>query len=269
MLSSIASMKISCGWLRSAQNQSSELTQSPLNHEPQPPLQTPSLMPSGSSLSPTQPNLRLQLTLTMSLHFEYPKPLSLRMLTAREWHWEQLLEARKKHDLKNRQRCQAGMLPLARCHPLISDTALDALDQENIAMAMSLQYPLQSQHQSTPSPSPLYPLTPAPWHTFASLVKKPCLWRITLPTPLKSVVKIPLRYHLPTPKTNKLLKGWVYDVAKVKEEGHDNLSLYTMLCCLLTCTMQTKVVKQRADPYCQLCRGMKTTKGQVMSLSLS
>jgi hypothetical protein len=61
------------------------------------------------------------------------------MLTVREWHCDQLLEARKKHDLKNRRRQQAGMLPLAQCHPLISDSALSAMDQENTAMAMNLQ----------------------------------------------------------------------------------------------------------------------------------
>jgi hypothetical protein len=56
------------------------------------------------------------------------------MQTAQAWHWEQLLEARKQHDLKNQWHCQAGMLPLAQCHPLISDSALNAMDQENIAM---------------------------------------------------------------------------------------------------------------------------------------
>jgi hypothetical protein len=71
-----------------------------------------------------------------------------------------VLDARKKHDLKNRRRRQAGMLPLARCHPLISDTALNAMAQENIAMATTLQPPLQSQLQSPQSPSPHHPLAP-------------------------------------------------------------------------------------------------------------
>jgi hypothetical protein len=68
--------------------------------------------------------------------------------------------------------------------------------------------------------------------------------------PSKSIVKIPLKYCLSTQKQDKLPKGWVYDVAKVKEEEHTNLSLYTMLCCLLTCAMCSKAVKHHVDPYC-------------------
>jgi hypothetical protein len=191
------------------------------------------------------------------------------MLTVQEWHREQLLEARKRHDLKNHRQQQASLIPLAQCHLLISDSALDAMDQENTAMAMSLQPPLQSLLPSLQSPSPHHPLAPVQWHTFASLVKKPCLWQTTLPTPSKSIVKIPLKYRLPTLKNDKLPKGWVYDVAEVKEEDHANPLLYTMPCHPLTRAMQTEVLKQRADPYHQLHRGMKTTKGQVMSLSPS
>jgi hypothetical protein len=98
-------------------------------------------------------------------------------------------------------------MPLARCHPLISDSALNAMDQENTAMAMNLQPLLQSPLPSNPSLSPHHPLAPAQWHTFASLVKRPCLWRTTLPTPSKSVVKIPLKYRLPTPKTDTVAEG--------------------------------------------------------------
>jgi hypothetical protein len=172
-----------------------------------------------------------------------------------------------KHDLKNRRRRQAGLLPLARCHPLISDSAISAMDRENTVMATSLQLPSQSQLQSTPFPSPHQPLAPAQWRTFASLVKRPCLWRTTLPTPSKSVVKIPLKYRLPTPKTNQLPKGWVYEEAEVKEEDHGNPSLYTMPCRPLTRAMRTEALNHRVDPYRQLRRGMKTTKGQVTSLS--
>jgi hypothetical protein len=82
---------------------------------PQPPL---SPMPLGNYPSLTPLMLSLTITPTTSLCFESPKPLSLGMRTAHMWHQEQLLEARKKHDLKNRQRRQAGLLPLARCHPL-------------------------------------------------------------------------------------------------------------------------------------------------------
>jgi hypothetical protein len=158
------------------------------------------------------------------------------------------------------------MLPLAWCHHLISDSALSAMDQENTAMATNLQPPLQSQLPSSPSLSPHHPLAPAQWHAFASLVKRPCLWRTTLPTPSKSVVKIPLKYRRPTPKTDKLPKGWVYDVAEVKEEDHASPSLYTMPCCPLTRAMRTEALNHCADPYCQLHRGTKTTKGQAMSL---
>jgi hypothetical protein len=121
----------------------------------------------------------------------------------------------------------------------------------------------------TPSPSPHQPLAPAQWRTFASLVKRPCLWRTTLPTPSKSVVKIPLKYRLPTPKTDKLPKGWVYDVAEVKEEDRASPSLYTTPCRPLTRAMRTEAHKHRADPYRQLRRGTKTTKGQATSLSPS
>jgi hypothetical protein len=260
--------KTSSEWSRSAPSPYSELRQPHLNHDPllHP---TPSLTPSDNSRSPTLPNLALQVNPHTSLRFECPKPSSLGMLTAREWHREQLLETRKQHDLKNRRRRQAGMIPLARCHPLISDSAINAMDQENTAMAMSLQPPLQSLLPSNLSPSPHHPLAPAQWRTFASLVKKPCLWRTTLPTPSKSVVKIPLKYRLPTPRTDQLPKGWVYDVDEVKEEDHASPSLYTTPCRPLTRAMRTEVLKQCADPYRQLRRGTKTTKGTVTSLSLS
>jgi hypothetical protein len=264
---STLSMTMSGEWLPTTQPPSSELrlplsNQDLLHHQM-------TLLPqhSGNSPSQMQPNLMLQVTPNTSLRFTCPKPLSLGMLTAREWHQEQLLEARKRHHLKNRRRQQAGLLPLARCHPLISDSALNAMDQENTAMAMSLQPPLQSLLPSSPSQSPHHPLAPAQWHTFASLVKRPCLWQTTLPTPSKSVVKIPLKYRLPTPKTDKLPKGWVYNMAKVKEEDCASPSLYTTPSRPLTRAMQTEVLKHCADPYCQHCKGMKTTKGQVMSLS--
>jgi hypothetical protein len=158
------------------------------------------------------------------------------------------------------------MLPLARCHHLILDSALSAMDQENTVMAMNLQPPLQSPLPSHPSPSLHQPLALVQWRTFASLVKRPCLWQTTLPTLSKSVVKIPLKYRLPTPKTDKLPKGWVYDAAEVKEEDHANPSLYTTPCRLLTRAMRTEALKHRADPYRQLHRGTKTTKGQATSL---
>jgi hypothetical protein len=78
------------------------------------------------------------------------------MLTAREWHREQLLEARKKHDLKNRRRRQAGLLPLARCHPLISDSAINAMDLREYCHGHESPAP-------TPVPAPVDPIpVPAP-----------------------------------------------------------------------------------------------------------
>jgi hypothetical protein len=61
--------------------------------------------------------------------------------------------------------------------------------------------------------------------------------------PSKSIVKIPLKYCLPTPREPRLLKGWVYNVAKVKEEDHASPSLYTMLTRPLTHTMHSEVAK--------------------------
>jgi hypothetical protein len=181
------------------------------------------------------------------------------MLTAREWHWEQLLKAREKHDLKNRRHCQLSMLPLAQCHPLISDSAISALAQENIAMATSLQPPHLSLLLSLPSPSPNRPLAPTPWRTFTSLVKKPCPWQTQLPMPSKSIMKIPLKYCLPTQKDNKLPKGWTYDVGEVKEEDHTDPSPYTKPDQPLTHAMCNKAVKHRIDPYCHLCKGTNAT----------
>jgi hypothetical protein len=127
----------------------------------------------------------------------------------------------------------------------------------------------------TPVPAPVNPVPiPAPstspvqqWHTFASLVKKPCLWQTTLPTPSKSVMKIPLKYRLPTPKTNKLPKGWVYNVAEVKEEGHANPSCCTLCHAALTCHAQ-RGGQALPTPIANCARATNITEGQVTSLSL-
>jgi hypothetical protein len=237
----------------------SELLPPPSNHDLSHLPLPPSLMPLGNYPSPMPLTLSLTITPTMSLCFESPKPLSLGMRTARMWHQEQLLEAQKKHNLKNRRRHQAGLLPLARCHHLISDSALNVMAQENIATATNLQPPFQSQHQSPLPLSQHHPLAPSQWDTFVSLMKKPCPWRTTLPTPSKSVVKIPLKYRLPTPKEPRLPKGWVYNVAEVKEEDLANPSLYTTPTRPLTCTMCSEVAKHCDDPYRRLHKGTSTT----------
>jgi hypothetical protein len=84
----------------------------PLCYEPLQPHSNPDLsphpllplpMPSGSCPLLTPQTLSLTITPTMSLHFGSPKPSSLGMRTACLWHQEQLLEARKKHNLKNQR----------------------------------------------------------------------------------------------------------------------------------------------------------------------
>jgi hypothetical protein len=64
---------------------------------------------------PTEPLSRPR---KLSMRFPSPTTQSLGMHTALAWHQEQLLEARQKLDLRNRNRIQAGLLPVT--NPLIT-----------------------------------------------------------------------------------------------------------------------------------------------------
>jgi hypothetical protein len=54
-------------------------------------------------------------------------------------------------------------------------------------------------------------------------------------------------------------KGWVYDMAEVKEEDHANLLLYTTPTRPLTRAMRREVAKHCDDPYRCLHKGTSTT----------
>jgi hypothetical protein len=63
----------------------------------------------------------------------------------------------------------------------------------------------------------------------------------------------------PYPEEPQLPKGWVYDMAEVKEEDLANPSLYTTPTKPLTRAMRSEVAKHRDDPYRRLCKGMSAT----------
>ena len=120
---------------------------------------------------------------------------------AREWHWEQLLQAWLKRDLCNRERIQQGMIPITLSTSLTCDLA-----REDVALG-STATDIPPRHRCHhPYLSDLGETMPLAWSTLASAVKKPSRWSMTCPLSSKRSTKIPERFRQPT-----LPKGWVYD----------------------------------------------------------
>ena len=212
-----------------------------LSINPTSPTQTPQspprlLTPSGGSSCTLQPSSAANRP-RLSLKFPSPMPESLGMRTAREWHREQLLQARLRMEQHNALRLKRGQIPTTLTTSLTCDHA-----REDAALGITaMDTPL---HRDPDDPQRPYPFHPGhypytslrelrsdrvddlpqsipTWRLFASRVKTPQRWSISCPRPSNKTTKIPTRYRLPT-----LPKGWRYedDVEEVKQESLDNLA---------------------------------------------
>ena len=205
------------------------------------PTQTPSnplrsLTPSGGLSCTLQPSSAAN-RLRLSLKFPSPMPESLGMRMAREWHREQLLQARLRMEQRNALRLKRGQIPTTLTTSLICDHAREDVDRGTIATDIPLHrdpdnpqrpYPFHPGHYPNTSLRELrsdrvdnLPQSLPTWQLFASRVKTLSRWSINCHRPSSKTTKIPTPYHLPT-----LPKGWRYedDVEEVKQESLDSLA---------------------------------------------
>ena len=164
-------------------------------------------------------------------------PESLGMRTAREWHREQLLQARLRMEQRNAQRLKRGQIPTTLTTSLTCDHACEDAAPDTIATDIphhrdpnnpQRPYPFHPDHYPSTSLRELrsdrvdnLPRSIPTWQLFASRVKTPSRWSISCPWPSNKTTKIPMQYRLPT-----LPKGWRYedDVEEVKQESLDSLA---------------------------------------------
>ena len=212
-----------------------------LPDDPTSPTQTPlnpprSLTPSGGSSCILQPSSAANRP-RQFLKFPSPMPESLGMRTAREWHREQLLQARLRMEQRNALRLKRGQIPTTLTTSLTCDHACEDAGLDTIATDIPLHrnpdnpqrpYPFHPGHYPNTSLRELrsnrvdnLPRSIPTWQLFASRVKTPSRWSISCPRPSSTTTKIPVQYRLPT-----LPKGWRYedDVEEVKQEPLDSLA---------------------------------------------
>ena len=211
----------------------------PTNHTS--PTQTPSnpprsLTPSGGLSCTLQPSSAANRP-RQFLKFPSPMPESLGMRTAREWHREQLLQARLRMEQRNALRLKRGQIPTTLTTSLTCDHAREDVARDITVTDIPLHrdpdnpqrpYPFHPGHYPNTSLRELrsdrvdnLPRSIPTWRLFASRVKTPSRWSISCPRPSNKTTKIPTQYRLPT-----LPKGWWYedDVEEVKQEPLDSLA---------------------------------------------
>ena len=201
------------------------------------PLSPPRLLtPSGGLSCTLQPSSAANRP-KLSLKFPSPMPESLGMRTAREWHREQLLQARLRMEQRNALRLKRGQILTTLTTSLTCDHAREDAGLDTIATDIHLHrdpddpqhpYPFHPGHYPHTSLRELrsdrvdnLPRSLPTWQLFASHVKTPSRWSINCPRPSSKMTKIPTRYRLPT-----LPKGWRYEdnVEEVKQESLDSLA---------------------------------------------
>ena len=120
----------------------------------QTPLNPPRLLtPSGGLSCTLQPSLAANRP-KLSLKFPSPMPELLGMRTAREWHREQLLQARLRMEQRNALRLKRGQIPTTLTTSLTCDHACEDAARDTIAMDIPL-------HRDPNNPQHLYPFHPS------------------------------------------------------------------------------------------------------------
>jgi hypothetical protein len=225
------------------------------------------------------------------LLFRTPLPKGEGVKQALAWNREQLLDLRRRWELRRQQRLSAGLLPMTQLPTMISDSVLDVEHNVNTVTGT----PLSSQIHPSTSPHPNLelqcqdPFRPTAWQGLTSIVRKPQRWQLTSSMPLKTT-KIPIRFrqHTTTAKKSRvssprdsdsiessLPKGWVYEAVEVtvgvKAEVVD-LDKYQMLDAPLT-RHKRRLLEiddaQLQDPYRQHRRASNTTEALPLSPSVS
>ena len=243
---------------------------------PTSPTQTPSspprsLTPSGGLSCILQPSSAANRP-KLSLRFPSPMPESLGMRTAREWHREQLLQARLRMEQRNALRLKRGQIPTTlttslTCDHVREDAALDTTvtdthlhrDPDNPQRPYPFHpghYPHTSLRELRSDRVDNLPRALPTWQLFASRVKTPSRWSINCPRPSNKTTKIPTQYRLPT-----LPKGWRYedDVEEVKQELLDSLAT-TLLDHLATPPAESSAESRRRSLSRRTLRSTRGTR---------
>ena len=248
------------------------LPASPTSHTQTPSNPQRSLTPSGGlscTLQPSSAENRPKL----SLRFPSPMPESLGMRTAREWHREQLLQARLRMEQHNALRLKRGQIPTTLTTSLTCDHAREDAGLKNIAMDIPLHrdpdnpqrpYPFHPGHYPHTSLRELrsdrvdnLPCSIPTWQLFASRVKTLSRWSLNCPRPSNKTMKIPTQYRLPT-----LPKGWQYedDVDEVKHESLDSLATGLLDHLATIPPAESSVESQRRSSSWRILRSTRGTR---------
>ena len=201
------------------------------------------------------------------------------MRTAREWHCEQLLQARLRMEQRNALRVKRGQIPTTLTTSLTCDHARKDVGLDTIATDIPL-------HRDPDNPQRPYPFHPGhyphmslrelcsdqvdnlprslpTWQLFASHVKTLSCWSISCPQPSNKTTKIPTQYRLPT-----LPKGWRYEsnMEEAKQESLDILATE-----LLDHLATTPHAESSAEGKCRSSswRTLRSTRGTRRYLSPS
>ena len=209
----------------------------------------------------------------LSLKFPSPMPESLGMRTAREWHREQLLQARLRMEQRNALRLKRGQIPTTLTTSLTCDNARGDVGLDTTATDILLHrdpdnpqrpYPFHPGHYPNTSLRELrsdrvdnLPRSLPTWKLFASRVKTPQRWSISCPRPSSKTTKIPTRYRLPT-----LPKGWRYedDVEEVKQEPLDSLATTLLNHLATTPHAESSAGSQRRSSSRRILRSTRGTR---------
>ena len=241
------------------------------------PTQTPSnpprsLTPSGGLPCTLQPSSAANRP-RLSLKFSSPMPESLGMRTAREWHREQLLQARLRMEQRNALCLKRGQIPTTLTTSLTCDHVREDAGPYTIATDIPLHrdpddpqrpypfhpghYPHTSLHELRSDRVDNLPRALPTWQLFASRVKTPSRWSINCPRPSNKMTKIPMQYRLPT-----LPKGWRYedDVEEVKQESLDNLATTLLDHLATTPHTESSTESQRRSSYRRTLRSTRGTR---------
>ena len=231
-----------------------------------------SLTPSGGLSCTLQPSSAANRP-KLSLKFPSPMPESLGMRTAREWHREQLLQARLRMEQCNALRLKRGQIPTTLTTSLTCDHAREDVGLGTIATDIPLHrdpdnpqrpYPFHPDHYPHTSLRELrsdwvdnLPRSLPTWRLFASRVKTPLHWSISCPRPSSKTTKIPTQYRLPT-----LPKGWRYkdDVGEVKHESLDSLATELLDHLATVPSAESSAGSQHRSSYRRTLRSMRGTR---------
>ena len=200
-------------------------------------------------------------------------PDSLGMRTAREWHREQLLQARLRMEQRNALRLKRGQILTTLTTSLTCDHAREDAGLDTTATDIPLHrdpdnpqhpypfhpghYPHTSLHELRSDRVDNLPRALPTWKLFASRVKTPSRWSINCPRPSSKTMKMPAQYRLPT-----LPKGWRYedDVEGVKQESLDSLATTLLDHLATTPSGESSVESKRRSSFRRTLRSTRGTR---------